>query len=200
MKNTQKGRSREHIQYNVDIFGSDTVWADAEIITVAFTALEKIGFQTKDFVVRLNDRATTERVLAELGLSENALRETMRLLDKKDKMGQKEFADKLSAYNITAVALDDALREVPERVRDVMELLPDTISAEYDQNIIRGFDYYTGVVFEIYAKDQKVAPRSVAGGGAGTIPLLNPTVVVISRRLALAWVMWCYLTALTHTV
>ena len=164
-ENTQKGRSREHIQYNVDIFGSDAVWADAEVITVAFTALEKIGFQVKDFVVRLNDRATMEQVLTNFGLSENALQEVMRLLDKKGKMNRKEFAEHLSAYDITDVALDDALREIPERVREVMELLPDTISAEYDPNIVRGFDYYTGIVFEIYAKDQKIAPRSVAGGG-----------------------------------
>ena len=164
-ENTQKGRSREHIQYNVDLFGDDSAWADAEVIMVAFTALEKIGFQSTDFTVRLNDRSTMEHTLADLGLSENLLRETMHLLDKRGKMSQKEFAEHLTGYDITPTALDDALKEVPERVRAVIELLPDTISAEYDPNIVRGFDYYTGMVFEIYAKDRKIAPRSVAGGG-----------------------------------
>ena len=164
-ENTQKGRSREHIQLNVDLFGDDTAWADAEVITVAFAALEKIGFQKDDFVVRLNDRMTMEHTLVNLGLAKNRLRETLRLLDKREKMSQKEFDEQLSAYDITAVALDDALNETPERVRAVMELLPETITAEHDQKIIRGFDYYTGIVFEIYAKDQKIAPRSVAGGG-----------------------------------
>ena len=164
-ENTQKGRSREHIQLNVDLFGDDTAWADAEVIMVAFAALEKIGFQKDDFVVRLNDRATMEHTLINLGLAKNRLRDTLRLLDKREKMSQKEFDEQLSAYDITTVALDDALSETPERVRTVMELLPETITAEYDQKIIRGFDYYTGIVFELYAKDQKIAPRSVAGGG-----------------------------------
>lgn len=164
-ENTQKGRSREHIQLNVDLFGDDTAWADAEVIMVAFAALEKIGFQKDDFVVRLNDRATMEHTLINLGLAKNRLRDTLRLLDKREKMSQKEFDEQLSAYDITAVALDDALNETPERVRAVMELLPETVTAEYDQKIIRGFDYYTGIVFELYAKDQKIAPRSVAGGG-----------------------------------
>ena len=164
-ENTQKGRSREHIQYNVDIFGDDTAWADAEVIAVAFAALEKIGFRQDDFVVRLNDRTVMERILLDLGVPANRLRDTLRLLDKREKMSEKEFAEQLSVYAITAVALDDALREVPERVRVIMELLPDTISAEYDPKIIRGFDYYTGMVFELYAKDRKIAPRSIAGGG-----------------------------------
>jgi len=164
-ENTQKGRSREHIQFNVDLFGNDTAWADAEVIALAFTALEKIGFKKDDFIVRMNDRAILEGTLTELGATKNTLRDIMRLLDGREKINQKEFDEQLSTYGITTVALDDALRETPERVRTVIELLPDTISTEYNPKIIRGFDYYTGIVFEIYAKEQKIAPRSVAGGG-----------------------------------
>ena len=164
-ENTQKGRSREHIQFNVDLFGDETAWADAEVIAVAFAAMERMGFQKEDFVVRLNDRAALESTLLNLGLSKQSLRDALRLLDKREKMTQKEFAEHLSVYDITTVALDDALREMPESVRKVMELLPGTVSAEYDPKIIRGFDYYTGMVFEIYAKDPNIASRSVAGGG-----------------------------------
>lgn len=164
-ENTQKGRSREHIQFNVDLFGDDTAWADAEVIATAYDSMERIGFQRSDFVVRFNDRAALESTLINLGLSEGSIRDVLRLLDKRDKMAYKEFAEQLSAHGITVVALDDALREVPESVRRVMALLPDTISSEYDPKIIRGFDYYTGIVFEIYAKDSKIAARSVAGGG-----------------------------------
>ena len=164
-ENTQKGRSREHVQFNVDLFGDDTPWADAEVIAVAYESLERMGFQKSDFVVRLNDRVSLERILIDLGLPEHSLRDVLRLLDKRGKMTQKEFVEQLSVYAITAVALDDALAEVPESVYRVMELLPDAVSAEYDPKIIRGFDYYTGIVFELYAKDQKIASRSVAGGG-----------------------------------
>ena len=164
-ENTQKGRSREHIQFNADIFGDDSAWTDTEIITVAFAALEKIGFQKKDFVIYLNDRSSVEQILAELGIPDESLREVLRLLDKRDKVSEKEFAEQLSLYNITATALDDALEEAPQRVRSVMTLLPQDITAEYNPKIVRGFDYYTGMVFEIYTKNQKIAQRSVAGGG-----------------------------------
>ena len=53
----------------------------------------------------------------------------------------------------------------PSRIREIIELLPTDVTAEYDAKIIRGFDYYTGMVFEIYAKDKKIASRSVTGGG-----------------------------------
>ena len=151
--------------FNVDLFGDDTAWADAEVIAVAYEAMERMGFQKDDFVVRLNDRTTLENTLIDLGLPERFLRDTLRLLDKREKMTQKEFAEQLSVHDISVVALDDALDEMPESVRKVTELLPDTISVEYDPKIIRGFDYYTGVVFEIYAKNPKIASRSIAGGG-----------------------------------
>ena len=164
-ENTQKGRSREHIQLNVDIFGDDSAWTDAEVIAVAFGSLEKMGFQKSDFIVYLNDRSSMEERLSELGLPEKSLREMLRLLDKRDKISEKEFADELSSYNITVTALDDALNETPKRVREIMTLLPSDIPTEYNPKIVRGFDYYTGMVFEIYAKEKKIASRSVTGGG-----------------------------------
>ena len=163
-ENPQKGRTREHIQFNVDLFGDSDIWADAEVIEVAFAALESIGFARDDFIVRLNNRRSVEQALTELGLQNEVLREVMRLLDKRDKMEAGEFNDRLSAHTITTVALDDALREAPKQVRDVIDLLPN-VTAEYDPNIIRGFDYYTDTVFEIYTRNDTIASRSVAGGG-----------------------------------
>lgn len=165
-ENTQKGRSREHIQFNIDLFGDDGAWADAEVIAVAVASLEKIGFQKSDFVVYINDRAAMEHTFSELGTPKESLKEVLRLLDKRDKISEKEFAEQLSSHHtIAPVALDNALKETPRRVRDIMALLPADITAEYNPKIVRGFDYYTGMVFEIYAKDRKIAPRSVTGGG-----------------------------------
>lgn len=166
-ENTQRGRSREHIQYNVDIFGEDGLWADAEVITLAFSALKHVGLRPDDFVVRLNDRSFVETTLtADLGLPETSIQDIFRILDKRDKMDKKAFSDAISSYGVTASALDDALRETPDRIGAIMDLLSsDELSVTYDPGIIRGFDYYTGIVFEIYAKDKKIAPRSIAGGG-----------------------------------
>ena len=164
-ENTQKGRSREHIQFNVDLFGDESAWADAEVIEVAFTSIEKIGFQKSDFIVRLNDRASMQQTIADLGIPTDSIKEVLRLLDKRDKISEKEFEKELSAYGVTSVALDDSLQEPPKRIREVIELLSESVPAEYDPKIVRGFDYYTGMVFEIYAKDRTTASRSVTGGG-----------------------------------
>ena len=164
-ENTQKGRSREHIQFNVDLFGADSAWADAEVIAVAFSALEHIGFRKEDFIVYLNSRESLQKTILELGIPKESLRKALRLLDKRDKMSEKEFEKELSAYRITPMALDDALQETPPPIREIMEILPEGMPAEYNPKIIRGFDYYTGMVFEIYAKDTGIASRSVTGGG-----------------------------------
>ena len=164
-ENTQKGRSREHVQFNVDLFGDNSAWADAEIIAVAFAALEHIGFEKKNFIVYLNDRASMQKTIIELGIPKESLKEALRLLDKRDKISEKVFEEEMSVYNITPIALDDALQEPPARVREITELLPEDVPAEYNPKIVRGFDYYTGMVFEIYAKEKNIASRSVTGGG-----------------------------------
>ena len=162
----QKGRTREHIQFNADIFGADGAWADAEVIEVIFDALERMGLEKKNFVVRVNDRnAISSSLLAE-GVSEAKLEDTLRMLDRRDKMEDAVFEKKLhAAADISVGAVDRILRREPKSVTELISILPDDISAEYSPGIVRGFDYYTGIVFEVYAKDAELASRSIAGGG-----------------------------------
>ena len=167
-ENPQKGRKREHIQYNVDIFGEPAAWAEAEVIEVAFAAIEDIGLKKSDFEVRINDRSAMKTVLTDLGIKEEKMPEVLRLLDRREKMDESAFNDELGTLldiDRSANTIDNELQKTPERVDEVINLLPKDISAEYDPKIIRGFDYYTGIVFEIFAKDKNRASRSITGGG-----------------------------------
>ena len=165
-ENPQKGRTREHIQFNADIFGADDAWAEAEIIDLAFAALESMQLPRDGFSVRLNDRSNMEMVLATVGIDSTSLHAVLRLLDKREKMKPKEFKTALEELTeVPLSAIDKALANKPERVAKVMDLLPDSIQALYDPSVVRGFDYYTGIVFEIFARDTSIATRSVAGGG-----------------------------------
>ena len=160
---TQRGRSREHIQYNVDIFGESSAWADAEVIEVAFDALKKMGFQYTDFEVRLNDRAFMEEQLRAGGVPQEQLPALFRILDRREKMSEQEFHTQVNA--ITPQPLENILTDqsTSKRVTQVLSLLPKEITARPDPHIIRGFDYYTGIVFEIFSLHDAATKRSVAG-------------------------------------
>ncbi len=162
----QKGRKREHIQCNIDIFGEPAMWADAEIIEVAFTMLKNAGLQKKDFEIRLNDRSAMNTTLRNLNIQEEVHSDVRRLFDKRDKISAQIFEENLNALtDISLKAIDDALLQEPDTVQKLRNMLLEDIQAVYSPNTVRGFDYYTGIVFEIFAKDKNIAERSVVGGG-----------------------------------
>jgi len=152
----QHGRLREFWQLNIDIFGSQSLAADAEVIALCHATMLELGAAQSDFVVRVSSR----KYLNELGLGAEAFA----LLDKRDKMPAQEFEAKLRALNIDPGAL--LPKEPPEDVAEVLEMLK-TLGVEnavYDGSIIRGFNYYTGVVFEIFDSHPD-NNRSLFGGG-----------------------------------
>ncbi len=162
----QHGRTREHIQFNVDIFGESSAWAESEVIEIACDSLKRIGFRCEDFVVRLNDRHAVEKTLIDVGISGNMLPDVLRLFDRRKKMAVATFSREMKKItNISLDTIDKAMLHPTQRVQEVVNLLPEGIAAEYDPSVIRGFDYYTGIIFEIFTKDKKIASRSVAGGG-----------------------------------
>ena len=161
----QRGRQREHIQYNVDIFGSDSLWADAEVIEVAIESLVAIGFKYNDFVVRVNDRQALESTLRSSGVADSHIPDVLRILDRRDKITKEEFREQLASINETLPdTIDSISSKEPDSIKELKMLLPNEIPVQYDSSIVRGFDYYTGVVFEIYTTDKSIK-RSIAGGG-----------------------------------
>ncbi|MDR3546745.1 MAG: histidine--tRNA ligase [Candidatus Pacebacteria bacterium] len=168
----QRGRLREHYQLNVDLAGISDQKADGEIITIAHAIMKSLGAKDSDFVIRISSRALLSAACAATGFdNEEAIRLYSRLLDKKSKMPLHEFeaalgpgrSDPLKAIE---AGTDAAVAEERARMEGFIAALKErgVTNVVFDPEIVRGFDYYTGVVFEIYDTDPANA-RSIFGGG-----------------------------------
>lgn len=158
----QRGRLREHWQLNVDIFGSNSFAADAEIIQVAYEIMKAFGAEEKDFVIKIGSRAFINAL--ELELSEENTVKLVGLLDRKAKIEQSEFEAGLAELGVPKEKLDPS--HVPQDVQAVLDIFA-TVgigNAIFDPSIVRGFAYYTGVVFEVYDTHED-NNRALFGGG-----------------------------------
>ncbi len=158
----QKGRLREFYQADIDLIGLPEGEADIEIIRLASEILKAFGATEKDFVVRISSRSLLNAACAEAGLSGDEMKQYLRLLDKRSKMRPEEF--KIASETISK---KDPLSFVDAKP---METFVKTLKQRgvgnvvFDAGITRGFDYYTGMVFEVF--DSNLAnPRSLFGGG-----------------------------------
>ena len=165
----QRGRLREHFQWNVDLIGSDAPQADAELVSVALAALRQLGLDETQVYVRVNHRADVEGKIRELGAPEDEIETILRLIDK-EHLDDDEAAGPLRGFDAARRAeLLAWMRRPVEPAGDLASFL-DACSdygiadfIEIDRNIVRGLAYYTGIVFEIF--DRARSLRAVAGGG-----------------------------------
>lgn len=183
----QRGREREFWQLNADLFGVDGPAADAEIIELSYATIKAFGARDDDFLVRVNNRQLINQLMSQyLGLDVIGATMMVKLLDKKNKIPAEEFKrqaieifgaegareglPKLATL-ISLKSVDDLPPEVAEsagalQLREVMRLLADkgVANATFDATLMRGLDYYTGTVFEVF----DTAPennRALFGGG-----------------------------------
>ena len=165
-ENPQKGRKREHTQLNADIFGIDGLEAEAEVLNGIFDLLISLNFNSKDFVLKINDRQNLDELLSKY-INKGKLKDLYRLLDKKEKISKSEFQTNLKKFNLTEDLLNKELKEEPQKIKNLKNLLntKNKIEVRYSPEITRGFDYYTGIVFELFVKNEKVSSRSILGGG-----------------------------------
>lgn len=181
---TQRGRGREHYQWNVDIWGTTEISADAELISVLVTFFEGIGLTAKDIVIRVSSRKVLEEVLGSLDMEGDIFAQTCIIVDKMDKLSSDVIEDQLSdlghdskvVMTIQTVlgikdmnSLQKALKDESVAVSE-LNLLFDAIDSygisewvEFDASIVRGLAYYTGAVFE--AHDRTGEFRAICGGG-----------------------------------
>ncbi|HXX49372.1 MAG TPA: histidine--tRNA ligase [Myxococcota bacterium] len=166
----QRGRLRAFFQWNVDVIGSDEPAADAEAIAVALDALRILGLAADDVVVRINDRRFVARVLAELDVAAADEAEVLNLVDKlaRDRGAATRLDDKLGARRadaLRALCTDYPLARAGElgAVVDAARELGVGSPIQPDFRIVRGLAYYTGPVWEIFARGPVL--RAVAGGG-----------------------------------
>ena len=164
---SQRGRVREHWQLNVDIIGVEGVEADAEIVAVAHGILRSLGADERDFEIRVSDRRILESLYDELAIAQDERAIVTRFLDRRGKM--EHFQEELEKVvgnkadiliqrldNLTSTAYLEDLRRQLEYM-GVGNMIVDT-------KITRGFDYYTGMVFEVFDTHED-NNRSLFGGG-----------------------------------
>ena len=178
----QRGRLREHWQLNVDILGGDQQLADLEIILAAFELINQFKGQ-KNIKIRVNNRLLINHFFDnELGLSKEISLRVSKLIDAKDKLpaeAYKEALDKLELSEDQLTQLDDFftsdLKTISEKYpcegsKQLTQLFAHTGNHPvkevlfFDPYIMRGLDYYTGLVFEIFDNDPK-NNRAMFGGG-----------------------------------
>lgn len=183
----QSGRLREHFQINADLFGPDSADADAEIISLASTILQRSGLEGK-FEIRLNNRELMDQILKSSGVSQTG--NALNLIDRFHKMEESEFIEAFSALSDSdsmvnaMVELLKAKMDVKRLAEVVAQKMPgldmtttierirrtvDIVSGYtgvlpvIDLSIVRGLSYYTGIVFEFVDSDGNF--RSILGGG-----------------------------------
>ncbi|HMP85456.1 MAG TPA: histidine--tRNA ligase [Candidatus Paceibacterota bacterium] len=157
----QKGRLREHWQLNVDIFGLDNVYAELEIIEIAYDIMHKFGLTEKDFVIKINDRKIIQSIIKDLKLDSQKEFEFKKLLDKKDKIA--DFNDQM--FKIIGKPFDQTIspNSLINKIIDKLNKR-NIFNVVFEPLLIRGFDYYTDLVFEIYDTNPENS-RSLFGGG-----------------------------------
>lgn len=170
----QKGRTREFFQWNIDILGFDNPETDAEIVAVAAAFFRSLGLGPDRVKILINSRTLVDAQLSKLGLSAEERPAVLRLIDRRDKMDAKSWAAYAAETGLTPSQFDGLQKVLADRA--AWNSAPDLIAlfqaAEplgiqdyiaYDPTVIRGLDYYTGLVFE--ARDQVGEYRAILGGG-----------------------------------
>ncbi|MDW0127457.1 MAG: histidine--tRNA ligase [Nitrososphaeraceae archaeon] len=179
----QHGRYRYFHQWDVEIFGSPDVDADAEVIDFVSSFLSKLNI---DFVILINHRSILEEYLSKyLGITDNSvISEMMRAIDKLSKKSSEqiinEYAGKLDSIKLQEFIKFVSVTDRPDKILDndkLMEFkssgnlreLIDSLKSRRVKNmmvdfrIVRGLDYYSGLVFE--AKELSSQVGSLVGGG-----------------------------------
>ncbi len=162
----QRGRLREHFQFNADIIGESDLSADAELIALAIDTLRALGLTEQDFVVRLSDRSAWQRFLESAGVTAENLHAALQAIDKLEREPLDQTRAKLLAVTSRAdEVLAFANSNTPQdELKAVLGKLGDLAKfCSVDYRIVRGLAYYTGIVWEIH--DRKGELRAIAGGG-----------------------------------
>ncbi|MFN2147627.1 MAG: histidine--tRNA ligase [Anaerolineales bacterium] len=171
---TQKGRSREFFQWNIDLLGVDAPQADAEMIAIAATLFRRVGLRPDQIRIKVNNRKLAESRLHDFGIEADQRAFVFHLIDRRDKMSEAAWRDYALEGGLNSAAYDALVSYLSNddgwnNSSDLAECLEACGAlgveeyVEYDPSVIRGLDYYTGTVYE--ARDVKGHHRSILGGG-----------------------------------
>jgi histidyl-tRNA synthetase len=185
----QRGRLREHYQWNADIVGEDDIAADAEVLALAIDGLRELGLTERDFRARVSDRRLLREVLLAEGVPGDRLPAAFGIIDKLERMPPEKSRSLLLTEAELGSDEADALIELlqaggglasvrerfagNEAVGTELARLSEYVAiltamglgsyVEVDLRIVRGLAYYTGIVFELF--DVQGSLRAICGGG-----------------------------------
>ncbi len=181
----QRGRLREHWQLNVDLFGVAKPEADIEIISIASRLMKRFGAKENQFQIQINNRKIIQALYDYFEFSESESYALSKLIDKKEKMKRETFVESIRELVgnktedfisiLNSVSIDELQSRLPselqnhtgiEEIKSVLSGLEKaaTTNAVFSPSLMRGFDYYTGIVFEVFDTGPKNR-RSLFGGG-----------------------------------
>lgn len=184
----QRGRLREHWQLNVDIFGVAGIAAEHEIISLVDAMFKDFGARPDMYEIRLNSRKLIDFALSDyLGLSQPEAHDVGKLIDRMRKLERSDFIAKIDSAispvareagaveKLLALLESTDLAKLPaglrehESVAELRRLLDLLVgngvkNAKFDISIMRGFDYYTDIVFEVFDTHPDNNRSMVAGG------------------------------------
>ncbi|HEY5442581.1 MAG TPA: histidine--tRNA ligase [Candidatus Saccharimonadales bacterium] len=184
----QRGRLREHWQLNVDLFGAAGSEAEFEMISLVDAMFKAYGARRDMYEIRLNSRRLTDYALGPyLGLNQAEAHAIGKLIDRKAKMAHSDFLSKVDAAispkareagaveKLLELLSVEAIDQLPPELRKrapirelegILNMLSDAgiANTRFDIGLMRGFDYYTDVVFEVFDTHPD-NNRSMLGGG-----------------------------------
>ena len=180
----KKGRDREFTQCDVDVVGIEGQLIEAELLTLYVDAFNELGI---DIIIKYNSRKLMSGLIKEAGVSDDKISSTITIIDKFNKLSQKEIRDLLLSIGLDNEQIDKLLNyfklsiEELNNVNSNNELLNKGLEeinnlteyikylnidkyVSFDSTLARGQDYYTGNVFEVYEANNKLT-SSIGGGG-----------------------------------
>lgn len=170
----QKGRTREFFQWNIDLIGEPSIQGDAELIAIAATFLRQVGLASSEAKILINDRALMNRKLLSIGVPPPLNPDVFGLMDRKDKLTAENWITQASELGLSTkqiteieglVANQDLWKE-SDTLPEVLSLLEGYGIGDYvsfSPAVIRGLQYYTGIVFEAWDTSNQF--RALFGGG-----------------------------------
>jgi histidyl-tRNA synthetase len=161
----QRGRLREHFQFNADIIGETSLDAEVESIALCIDLLRAFDFGANDFVVRVSDREFWIDFLRAQNIPEEKWQELLQIIDKSEREPREKTAAKLGLLAESAFKILDGAGKSDKLDRLLEALRGRGLASfvEIDLGIVRGLAYYSGVVFEAFDRGGKL--RALAGGG-----------------------------------
>jgi histidyl-tRNA synthetase len=187
------GRFREFLQFDADFVGTKSLQADAELCVMISEILEKCGLSKEEYIVKISSRKITEELFKKINIENNNQKLTaLRALDKIDRLGWEgvkqllgegrkdksgDFTKGANLSSASVEAIENELKKKSPETEDLQEIIKlfkdyNFTNFEFDSSIIRGLEYYTGLIFEVNLKfdvknnkGQVIQFGSIGGGG-----------------------------------